>query len=350
VATSSSGTRGELFGASGRHARVVVMTVTEKEFPVAKEVFGRCEPIVDVGMLGAWTHRSFADEDHLPFVLVRAVNRSNLGAGHDVNHWVRNFRPQAFILVGTAGGVWRPKDADRKKWKGPLRGDVMVSEFIHYGDYSKVTPCETLPRYLRLEQPADDLLYQAMQLTDEPTMWQPWLGPTWEGQLPKPSAHEEEFLSGEQIQDDPLHATQQYLMKNFDRAGAVEMESAGLAQALHSLRVTATYAPGFISVRGVSDLVWARDREGKLRPRDVKKAKQFDERNAAGANVGPQATSAAQADERDDWSPRAAASASAFALALVRRIVARTVDPTVGHPAVPSFDIQMSDPTHNLET
>lgn len=130
--------QGHLFGASGRHARVVVMTVTDKEMPIARDVFAACGQLVEVGDLAAYTNHQFVDDEHLPFVLVRASDRGNLSMAHDIQHWMFEFRPQAFLLVGTAGGIWRPTDAGRTRWRGPQRGDVVLSEYVHFGDYRKV--------------------------------------------------------------------------------------------------------------------------------------------------------------------------------------------------------------------
>lgn len=329
---------GHLFGASGRHARVVVMTVTDKELSIARDVFGACGELVEVDDLAAYTNRQFADKDHLPFVLVRASDRGNLPMARDIQEWMFQFRPQAFLLVGTAGGVWRPSDPERTRWQGPLRGDVIVSEFVHFGDYRKVTPGGSLLRYHRLEQPATHLLQQSRPLITEPGAWHRWLGATWEGVGRLPTAREQEIVVGEQIQDDPLDATQQFLMRTFDRAGATEMESAGVAQALHSLRKTAMYAPMYLSLRGVSDLIWACGTDGPLTEADVARAKEFDaaQSQEAGGDAVPGTD---KASERHLWTPRASAAASAFALGLVERLVRRRVGTMLGHPAIPGFDL-----------
>lgn len=309
------------------------MTVTDKEMPVAQDVFSACGPLVEVDELAAYTCRQFAYETHLPFVLVRALDRGNLSMPHDIQHWMYEFRPQAFLLVGTAGGIWRPVDAGRNSWRGPRRGDVVVSEYVHFGDYRKVTQTGDRLRYHRLEQPADYLLTQARPLINEPASWHQWLGSTWQDAPHNPVATEVEMVVGEQIQDNPMHATQQFLMQTFDRAGATEMEAAGIAQALHSLRRTATYAPMYLSLRGVSDLIWACGPDGPLTESDVERAKQFDAEQTGGAAQD-------KTLERGVWSPRAAAAASAFALGLVERLVRRQMNRMPGHPAIPGVRLE----------
>ncbi|WP_147453977.1 nucleoside phosphorylase-I family protein [Tessaracoccus antarcticus] len=330
---------GHLFGKSGRHARVVVLTVTDTEFPIARKVFGQIGDLVEIEDHKAYTPRQFADSETLPFVLVRTTDRGNLAISNDIAEWMRLFKPQAFIIVGTAGSMWRPVDPERMVWKGVPRGDVLVSEFVHFGDFRKDTNRGKFMRYHRIDQPSSFLLGEARGVINDPASWHRCLGENWADATRKPNAKEEEFLVGEQIQDDPLDATQQYLMHTFDRAAATEMESAGVGQALHSFRRDAVYAPLYISVRGVSDLIWARGSGGPLEGEaDLEKARvsyssQHDDVD------GRAAASDDKTDERQVWSPRAAEAASAFALALVRRLVHRSVRPMSGHPEIPSFEI-----------
>lgn len=328
---SSASVAGHLFGASSRHARVVVVTITDTEFPIAHEVFSRCGELTEIDHLDAYGLAAYKDSDTLPFLLVQATDRGNLPVTLDMAEWMRQFRPTAFLVVGTAGGVWRPTDAERTRWSGKPRGDVVLSEYVHYSDYRKVSAEGNRMRHHRLEQPSSMLIKDARTLARDPDSWHRWLGSNWEDAGRKPQATQQEFLVGEQIQDDPYDATQQFLMRTFDRAAAAEMESAGIGQALHSLRVDATYAPLYLSVRGVSDLIWARAEGGELTPKDVESGKAYyEERYSDMADKGGDKTS-----ERALWSPRAAEAASAFALALVQRIASQRREAVIGHPEIP---------------
>jgi nucleoside phosphorylase len=345
---------GHLFGASGRHARVVVVTVTDKEFPIARAVFSRCGPLVEIDDLSAYTCEQYLHNTTLPFVLVRTTDRGNLAIADDVTEWVRLFRPQAFVVVGTAGGVWRPDDAARRAWSGRPRGDVVLSEYVHFSDYRKVSAGGSLMRHHRLEQPAAQLLRDARAIAAD-DKWHEHLGENWVMAPRRPKATEQEVLVGEQIQDDPLDSTQQFLMKTFDRAAAVEMESAGVAQTLHSLRRDPTYAPLYLSVRGISDLIWACGTDGELNPGDLVTAAEFYDskhRDAAsdgdvghkpagdspepvpGNGLDEHPSASGKTAERALWSPRAAEAASAFALALVQRLVRKRIRPMHGHPEI----------------
>lgn len=327
-------------GRSKRHARVLVFTVTHKEAPLAESVFGNPDPLVEVDRLGMLTPSRYANDDHLPFVLVKMTDRANLWATGEVRHWVGEVRPSVVLLVGTAGGVCRPINRKRTEWEGPNRGDVLASQYVHYGSYMKVSPGGNLQRHYRLEQPAESLIRHVEHLANSSRtdVWQQWLGNQWSGTSRLPKARGVEILCGDQIQDNPRDAMQQHLMKAFDRVEAVEMESAGVAAALHNLREIPTYAPSFVTVRGVSDLIWARDQGGPLTRGDLNRAEVFDRKREKA--LGPIGESGGnKTKERDDWSPRAAESASAFAYALLRRIVWEEVGELSSHPAIPRFDL-----------
>ena len=323
---------GHLFGSSSRHARVVVVTITDTEFPIAHEVFSRCGELTEIDHLDAYGPTAYEDSDTLPFLLVQATDRGNLPVTLDMAEWMRQFRPTAFIVVGTAGGVWRPTDADRTRWSGNPRGDVVLSEYVHYGDYRKVSAEGNRLRHHRLEQPSSLLIKDARTLARDPGSWHRWMSDRWKDAGRMPEATQQEFLVGEQIQDDPFDATQQFLMRTFDRAAAAEMESAGIGQALHSLRVDATYAPLYLSVRGVSDLIWARAEGKELTPRGHRAWARPSTRRSIKDMAGDAKD---KTSERALWSPRAAEAASAFALALVQRIASQRREAVTGHPEIP---------------
>lgn len=151
---------------------------------------------------------------------------------------------------------------------------------------------------------------------DNPDEWHRWLGDSWRSASHYPAVTKKEIVAGEQVQDNPMHATQQFLMKTFDRAGAVEMESAGIAESLHSLHRSATYAPTYLTIRGVSDLVWAAGPDRPLTDNDLRKAEQFDKCESQ-IDAQDSGGRTSKEEERDLWTERAAAAASAFTLGLV---------------------------------
>ncbi len=313
------------------------MTITDTEFPIARDVFSQCGVVSEVEQFGAYTCEQFLDSQTLPFVLVQASDRGNLPIANDISEWIRQFRPQVFLVVGTAGGVWRPADSERVAWKGVPRGDVVVSEFVHYSDYRKVEADGDLMRHHRLEQPSSFLIQQARGVKNNEDSWHRWLGARWDGATRRPAVSEQEIVVGEQIQDNPLAETQQFLMRTFDRAGAAEMESAGVGQALHSLRRVPTYAPLYLSIRGISDLIWARGAHDPLTAEDLVRGESH--YASVHSDADELGDLAGKTSERALWSPRAAEAASAFALALVQRLVRHQADALPGHPVMPSIEL-----------
>lgn len=342
VATSG-GLREALIGSTGRHARVVLCTITDKEFPAAFKVLERLGKLAEVDGTGAYTFESCRAMQELPFVLVQSEARTNLYAASSVYKWIRDFRPQHFLVIGTAGGIHRPVDdnAESYTWEGPGRGDVVVSEYVHYGPFMKVSSSEYLMRHLAIEQPSTMLLTHARNV-----MWNPSWADLTHGFRVKPdaipSATIEEILVGEAVIDNPLEPVQQFLMEHFDRAGAVEMESVGVAQTLHAARESVHYAPGFIAIRGISDIVYARGRARQLGEKDIPRA------------AADETTPQDKTSERGVWSSAAAASASAFAVALTARLVKSGQPLQPGHRKIDGYTMpepaQVSDPPANLSS
>lgn len=136
--------------------------------------------MAEIDGAGAYTFESCLSLQELPFVLVQSEARANLYAASSVYKWVRDFRPQHFLVIGTAGGIHRPTDeaAEPYEWKGPNRGDVVVSEYVHYGNFMKISSSEYLMRYLAIEQPSMMLLTHARSVLRHPSWADLTLGPT----------------------------------------------------------------------------------------------------------------------------------------------------------------------------
>ena len=152
--------RQALIGLTGHHARVVLCTVTDKEFPVAYEVLEQLGPMAEVDDTGAHTFAACLSMRELPFVLVQFPFRANLFAAKDVERWINHFRPQHFLVTGTTGGVHRPvnDEADVYKFEGPRGAYIMVSEYVHYSPFMKVASTEYLPRDMPMDQPSIELV------------------------------------------------------------------------------------------------------------------------------------------------------------------------------------------------
>jgi nucleoside phosphorylase len=330
----TGGLRQALIGATGRHARVVLCTITDKEFPAAQKVLEQLGPMAEIEDTGAHTLAACASMRELPFVMVQATARANLFAATSVDRWIRDFRPQHFLITGTAGGIHRPVDdeAEVYEWEGPAWGDVMVSEYVHYAPFMKVARDEYLPRHMLMDQPSIELVKHARAVIQDGSWVR--LSRAFRGEKDAdPVAKFVEIVSGEAVQDNPLEPMQQFTMKHFDRAGAIEMESGGVAHSLYSARESVHYAPGFITIRGVSDMVYARGRNRALIESDIP----------------PETEEKTQ--ERDRWSAPAAATAAAFAIALTTRLVKGPQRAQPGHRKIDGFTMpQLPDLSHSTDS
>jgi hypothetical protein len=112
------------------------------------------------------------------------------------------------------------------------------------------------------------------------------------------------LIAGEKVYGDASHPEQRKLLESeeFSDAVAVDMESIGVASAIHRARRSLTYNPRLLVIRGISDPV---EREAPDR-----------------SDAGPRDTDVVDPNEiREQWRPYAAAAAAAFAAVVVARIL-----------------------------
>lgn len=200
-------------------------------------------------------------------VALALTGPGNLAAAALTTRAVAWFRPKALILVGVAGGL-----AD-----GVALGDVVVATRVHAyhggrADSSGFRPRpKSWPLAHGLEQEARDVAR----------------GGAWTHLLPRdtavPAVHFKPLVSGEVVLDtgDGMIAT--LIRQHYNDAAAIDMESAGVAEAAHHSDFHQT-----ITVRAVSDLA-----DGNKRHTDA-----------------------------TGWQHRAVTHAAAFAMALAERIAA----------------------------
>jgi nucleoside phosphorylase len=185
---------------------------------------------------------------------------------------LQTWRPRCLLVADIGGGV-----AGRD---GLALGDVVALETLHYYELRKRTESGSLPRAIALLPPAQRLLalardaqrstswYHSIQLErpeDPPEEQAPEV--EGEGQVSTARAVPEltygEFLVGEKLLTDPDDPLVAELLEEFDKAKAVEMESAGIAHAVWSSQDIG--GPQFLVLRGISDYV---NRRGNQKTRD----------------------------------------------------------------------------------
>jgi adenosylhomocysteine nucleosidase len=195
-------------------------------------------------------------------VALAQVGKGNHAAAVLAERAISAFDPTALLFVGVAGAL-RPSLA---------LGDVVVATHVYayHGGTSQDDGLKSRPRVWELPHGAQQIA-QHVKRTGE---WTRFLPPDSE----PPNVVFGPIAAGEIVQDSAISAEAQWIREHYNDACAIEMEAAGVAQAAHlndSLPV--------VVVRGISD-------------------------RADGEKV--------EADGAG-WQPRAAANATAFAVALV---------------------------------
>lgn len=238
------------------------MAVTAEEFAAARAEF---RATFEIPGSGCWSDMPKPDDSGTyPVVVTQSTDRSNVPAGESVEDLIEDWRPELVVLVGVAGGIVRP--GPEGSLKGPNPGDVIIAEYIHYGEYTKNVDGERLRRYFPIDHPSARLLNRhARPLQSDPN---------WHKDLPvkRPSGGKNEhpvldmgelvaveFLAGDGNTDQ-----QTTVLSHFDHALAVDMESMGVARAIHGARQRVHYLPRWLCVRGISDRAAANPEAQKL--------------------------------------------------------------------------------------
>lgn len=242
------------------------MAVTAEELTAARAEFRAAHEIPGSG---CWSDMPLPDASGAyPVVVTQSNDRSNIPAMESVQNLIEDWRPELVVLVGVAGGIVRRGPGD--SLRGPNPGDVVIAEYIHYGEYTKNVDGERLRRYFPIDHPSAKLLQRhARPLQSDPNWYEDL-----RVQRPSGGNHDHpildmgelvavEFLAGDGNTDQ-----QTAVLSHFDHALAVDMESMGVARAIHGARQRVHYLPRWLCVRGISDRAAANPEAQKLLPRD----------------------------------------------------------------------------------
>lgn len=292
---------------------MAILTVIPEEMDAALLSLGATE---EVGRGGHFTSpASLACGLHsLPFVVARCTDRSNTPAGNRARDLMEDWRPEVLILSGIAGGIQRIERTPQgqQRLEGPALGDVVVAQMVHFGDYGKDMPDGFLPRFLPLVHPPGVLVMRQFE----------WLRtkPDWSISIvePRPAPgssrlHMGELIAVEAIAGNPLSDRQQAWLGTFDKAIAVDMESMGVARALHDYESIegVHYHPRWLCIRGISDAVAGTKEAAALLPN-----------NSA---------------QRDDWKAYASAVAAHVTQVTVGRLTRQLRPEYPAQPAIPAW-------------
>ena len=268
-------------------ARVGILTILPVEFDAMRLALHAKHEIIGSGY--------YTPDVKTLDVVLKKSDRGNLQAGIDATNLIEDYRPEVVLLVGIAGGL------DGRDDVAP--GDVVVPDYLHYAALRSLKGSGAHPRHIPHDPPTVSLHEECVFPASRDSSWSasiPVDPPTERTArvIVKP------LIAGEKVYGNASHPEQRRLLESdeFSDAVAVDMESMGVASAIHRARRSLTYNPRLLVVRGISDPV---EREAA----DRTEGTQMD------PNVGD------PNEVREQWRPYAAAAAAAFAAVVVARIL-----------------------------
>lgn len=225
-------------------------------------------------------------------VALGLVGKGNHPAAVLAERAMAEFSPAAVLFVGVAGGLW----------PNIRLGDVVVASkvYAYHGGTSEDDGLKARPKAWEIPHEADQIAHHVARSTA-------WYRDHSVGAIP--AVHFGPIAAGEVVQDSGVSEQARWIRQHYNDAVAIEMEAAGVAQAGHLNR-----ALPVVVVRGISD-------------------------HADGSKA---------ASDGQNWQPRAARHAAAFAIALAREL---TTDMPAGRGGADrdgSPTMQMS--SHNIAT
>lgn len=201
-------------------------------------------------------------------VALGLVGKGNHPAAVLAERAMAEFSPAAVLFVGVAGGLW----------PNIRLGDVVVASkiYAYHGGTSEDDGLKARPKAWEIPHEADQIAHHV----DRSVAWRRGL-PV--GAAPK--VHFGPIAAGEVVQDSGFSEQARWIRQHYNDAVAIEMEAAGVAQAGHLNR-----ALPVVVVRGISD-------------------------HADGSKA---------ATDGQNWQPKAASHAAAFATALAQELISDT--------------------------
>lgn len=299
----------------GRYGKTVIgiLTVISEEFDAAKEALGATSRF-------AHTRYWHGPDGPQRFVLAKMADRTNVVATQGTRDLIEHWRPDVVMVVGIAGAL-SSSDAGL--------GDVVVVDYIHYGEFRKITEgCDDL-RYAAYDHPAVGLRSDITEAIGVEGRWRDRV------LVARPELREEDrsgsapdqlkceigaIVAGEKIYGDPDHPEQEHVLTTFENAVAVDMESWGVGRAVHHQRDSPEHNPRLVIIRGISDIV------DRRRPKTVDAEREVGEPiYGEGAGMGmpsddPVVALSINNEQRDRWKRYAAAAAAAFAAVAVEEL------------------------------
>lgn len=305
---------GLLPGRSGS-AWIAIITIVDQEFQAVRNLFNLKVQIPGTKFFVQKEQEARTYE----IVLVRSSDRGNGPAAEVVRETMEHFFPKYILVIGIAGGAEGRDEV--------ALGDVIIVDFVDHYESMKISDGKLIERRTPYDHPS--LYIRDCAEPQRYTDWSKRIPIAVEPPEPcSPKAIVGHIASGEKLFDDPGHSYQSEVLKIFDKALGVDMESYGIARAVFHGRQSVHYNPLYLVLRGISDLV-------------VSKAPVAPAAGAAVASVIPAGGAAAVApvavapaenntDRRAKWRHYAANAAAAFGFAVTRELLSRIPGQTPG--------------------
>lgn len=241
-----------------------IVTIVDEARDAAVELFGiapthwedRLGLKWGVCLLGA------SDGGHHVVVVGKAIDRSNGPAFEVTDAMLRAWRPRHLAIADIGGGFWGegPKPRD-----GLALGDVVVASDIEYFEVEKqVKGNKTKPRSYALQLPSTGPrdAFGSMHLRC-PGWHEPALAKRPPGTPDTtPKLLDGQIVCGEKLLTDPNSKLVTQLVRTYDKALGLDMESAGAGRAVLARQREGIFAE-FTVLRGISDFVDKRDEDNQ---------------------------------------------------------------------------------------
>ncbi|WP_214105147.1 5'-methylthioadenosine/S-adenosylhomocysteine nucleosidase [Acrocarpospora catenulata] len=228
-------------------------------------------------------------------VALAHVGKGNHAAAVLAERAINEFAPAALLFVGVAGALHSHISL----------GDLVVATHVYafHGGTSEDDAFKGRPRVWETAHAAD-------QIARHVDRGRSWLGGLPDGDR-RPQVYFGPIAAGEVVLNSRISAHARWLNEHYNDALAIEMEGAGVAQAGHLNRSLPV-----VVVRGISD----------------------------------RADGTKQATDREQWQPRAAANAAAFAVVLAEELTADEQDGGLPMEAELTRSLTVHETTRNIAT
>jgi len=178
-------------------------------------------------------------------VLSQSADRTNLPAEDATRSLIEDFRPHFLFLVGIAGVVENRDDLQL--------GDVIVPDYVEYHEFRKMVGGKSVLRRVPLDHPSYAVRSRITQPRCNSGQWLSSVDSSKRPVTGQSKALVGNLVSGEKLLGDPSDSYQQMVLKENDKALAVDMESYGFCRAVYQARSSVHYNPQCAIIRGISD-------------------------------------------------------------------------------------------------